>query len=263
MPRAELGDRGLYYERRGSGAPLLLIQGMAGHHALWGEPLLGRLERDFDVVTYDHRGIGDSTDVPGQFTIADLAADAADLLDRLGWDSAHVMGISMGGMIAQELVLAQPDRVRTLVLGCTYAGGAGSSLAAPGPARMVAGMNTGSAELAIRAAYEANLSPAFRADDSHFAPFKHTSLSVRVPVPLRQIQASLVHDTSERLPSVSAPTLVVHGTVDEMLLYSNGVQIARLIPGATLHTLADVGHLFWWEQPAVTADLLRRHCLAR
>lgn len=263
MPHAELGDRSLYYERRGSGAPLLLIQGMAGHHALWGEPLLSRLEQDFDVVTYDHRGVGESPDVPGDFTIADLASDAAALLAELGWDSAHVMGISMGGMVAQELVLAHPDRVRTLVLGCTYAGGEGSSLSAPGPLRMLEGMNTGNADIAIRAAYEANLSPTFATDESHFEPFKHISLSVRVPVPvvMRQVQAAFVHDTSQRLPAVTSPTLVLHGTADEMLYYSNGEQIVRLIPASQLHSFAGVGHLFWWERPDETANLLRNHCL--
>jgi 3-oxoadipate enol-lactonase len=263
VPHADLGNRSLYYERRGSGAPLLLIQGMAGHHALWGEPLLSLLEGDFDIVTYDHRGIGESTDVPGDFAIADLASDAAALLDQLSWDSAHVMGISMGGMVAQELVLAHADRVRALVLGCTYAGGKGSTLTAPGPLRMFEGMNSGSADIAIRAAYEANLSPTFTADESHFEPFKHTSLSVRVPVPLvmRQVQAAFVHNSSERLPSVTTPTLVLHGTADQMLLYSNGEQIVGLIPNSRLHSFADVGHLFWWERPDETANLLSNHCL--
>ncbi|MEO8889577.1 MAG: alpha/beta hydrolase [Jatrophihabitantaceae bacterium] len=263
MPQADLGDRTLYYERRGRGRPLLLIQGMAGHHALWGEPLLERLTPDFDVVTYDHRGIGESTDVPGDMSMAELAADAAALLGQLGWDHAHVMGISMGGMVAQELVLAHPSLVRTLVLGCTYAGGPGSTLTAPGPLRIFEGMNTGSDDLAIRAAYEANLSPAFRADESHFAPFKHTSLSVRVPVPvvMRQVQAAFAHATSARLPGVTTPALVLHGTADEMLLYRNGEQIAGLIPNADLHTFDGVGHLFWWERPDETARLLQAHCL--
>jgi pimeloyl-ACP methyl ester carboxylesterase len=265
VPQADLGDRSLYYERRGSGSPLLLIQGMAGHHALWGEPLLTALAQDFDVVTYDHRGIGASTDVPGDFTTADLASDSAALLDHLGWAGAHVMGISMGGMVAQELVLGHPDRVRALVLGCTYAGGEGSSLTAPGPLRMFEGMNSGSADVAIRAAYEANLSPVFTADETHFEPFKHISLSVRVPVPvaMRQVQAAFVHNTSQRLPGVTAPTLVLHGTADQMLFYSNGEQIAGLIPGSRLHAFADVGHLFWWERPDETAKLVREHCLRR
>jgi 3-oxoadipate enol-lactonase len=257
-------DRSLYYERRGSGTPLLLIQGMAAHHALWGEPLLTALADRFEVLSYDHRGVGDSTDTPGDFTIAELAEDAAALLDTLGLESAHVLGISMGGMVAQELVLQRPELVRTLALGCTYAGGAGSTLAAPGPLRMLEAMNTGNLDAALRVAYEVNLSPGFTADEAHFEPFKAASLAVRVPVPtvMRQAQAAFGHDTSGRLPAVATPTLVLHGTADQMLTYSNGEQIAALIPGAKLHTFADVGHLFWWEQPAVTADLLIDHATA-
>jgi 3-oxoadipate enol-lactonase len=262
VPIAGLDRRDLFYIRRGSGAPLLLIQGMAGHHNIWGEPLLTRLEQDYDVVAFDHRGIGDSTDVPGQFTIADLASDAAQLLDHLGWDTAHVMGISLGGMVAQELVLAHPDRIRSLVLGCTYAGGEGSTLTAPGPMQMLEAMNTGNVDLAIRTAFNANLSLDYTADESHFEPFKTASLSVRVPVELvlRQAQAAFVHDTSTRLPSVTAPTLVLHGTADQMLVFSNGEQIARLIPASTLHAFDGVGHLFWWERTELTADLIRKHC---
>jgi 3-oxoadipate enol-lactonase len=263
MPDADLGSRRLHYVRRGSGAPLLLIQGMAGHHQIWGEPFLGGLANDFDVVAYDHRGIGDSTDVPGQFTIADLADDAASLLDALGWSDAHVMGISMGGMVAQELVLRHPERVRTLVLGCTYAGGAGSTLAAPGPLRMLQAMNTGDLDLAIRTAYEANLSAGFRADESRYEPFKTASLAVtvRVPAVLRQAQAAFVHDTSTRLAGITVPTLVLHGTADDMIVAGNGSYVADLIPGARLETLDGLGHLFWWEQPDAVAGLVRTHCL--
>jgi 3-oxoadipate enol-lactonase len=264
MPFAEIGSRRLRYVRRGSGAPLLLIQGMAGHHQLWGEPLLDRLAADFDVVAYDHRGIGDSTDLPGQFTIADLADDAAAVLDSLDWGSAHVLGISLGGMVAQELALDRPDRVRTLTLGCTYSGGVGSTLAAPGPMAMFEAMNSGNVELAIRAAYTANLSPTFTADEANYELFKTAALAVQVPVPvvLRQAQAAFVRDTSARLPELDVPTLVLHGTADQMIVYSNGELIARLVPGARLHTFADVGHLFWWERLDETADLVREHVMS-
>lgn len=263
MPAAEFRGRRVHYERRGAGEPLLLIQGMGGHHASWGEAFVSALEPHFDLVSYDHRGIGESTDVPGPFTIADLAADTVDLLDVLGWGSAHVLAISMGGMVAQELVLSRPDRVRRLVLGCTYAGGAGATLDAPGPAKMIEGMRTGDAEIATRAAFEANLSPAFTADESHFPPFRQMGLAVRVPfeVVLRQAQAVGGHDTSTRLPSVSAPTLVVHGSADQMVLPANGEQIAGLIPEARLHVVDGVGHLFWWERPHESAELIRGHCL--
>jgi 3-oxoadipate enol-lactonase len=263
MSIAKLGDRDLFYVRRGSGEPLLLIQGMAGHHNIWGEPFLSALEADFDVVAFDNRGIGESTDVPGEFSIGDLAADALGLLDALGWETAHVMGISMGGMIAQELVLAAPERVRSLVIGCSYCGGEGSSLAAPGPVSMLEAMATGDPEIAIRAGYKANLSPTFTADEAHFASFHDAALSVAAPVEviMRQVQAAFVHDTSSRLQDITTRTLVMHGTADDMLVYSNGELIASLIPGSTLYTLPDVGHLFWWERPVEAAAEIRHHAV--
>jgi 3-oxoadipate enol-lactonase len=109
-----------------------------------------------------------------------------------------------------------------------------------------------------------NLSPDFRRDESQFEPFKTASLSVRVPVPtvVRQAQASLVHDTSARLPDLVLPTLVVHGRADEMIATANSNYVAELIPKARLEILDGLGHLFWWEQPHAVAGLIRTHCLS-
>jgi 3-oxoadipate enol-lactonase len=264
VPYAELDARRLSFVRRGSGEPLLLIMGMAGHVGLWSEPFLSDLERDFDIVAFDNRGIGQSTDVPGQWTIADLAEDAAAILDAVGWDTAHVMGISLGGMIAQELVLQHPERVRRLVLGCSYSGGAGSSLLATGPLRMMEAANSGDAERAFRAGYEVNLSPAYVAEEANWSVFRRIAGSVVVPVPvvMRQAQAAFVHDASTRLPSVTAPTLVIAGTADQMLVPENSELIASLIPSARLLSFDGVGHLFWWERPAETAAAVREHLLS-
>jgi 3-oxoadipate enol-lactonase len=258
---ADLDGRRLSYVRRGSGEPLLLIMGMAGHIGLWRDDFLAKLEGSYDVVAYDQRGIGDSTDVPGPFTIAELAGDAVALLDTLGWDSAHVFGISMGGMVAQELVLDHPERVRRLVLGCTYCGGPRTNPMAPGPMRMMTAMNSGNLEAALRAGFEANLSATWTADDDHWQEFHDIALAARVPVPvvLRQAQAAFVHDTSTRLPTITKPTLVMAGTADEMVLYPNNEVIASLIPGATMHQLPDVGHLFWWERSDQVVEAITQH----
>src|ERR1700751_6100290 len=116
MALVRLAEGELDVERGGSGPPLLLIMGMSGTALHWGEPFLEQLRADFDVIAFDNRGVGASTRLDGPITIAGMAADARRLLEALEIDSAHVLGISMGGMIAQELALAAPERVRTLTL---------------------------------------------------------------------------------------------------------------------------------------------------
>ena len=133
MPVVRANGIELSYERSGAGPPLLLIMGMSGTALHWGEPFLRALREDFDVIVYDHRGVGaarasrasahDRADGPGRRRRCSSALEL---------DSAHVLGISMGGMVAQELALRTPERVRTLTLGCTYCGGPGSALTRPG-----------------------------------------------------------------------------------------------------------------------------------
>ncbi len=255
----------LHHVRRGGGEPLLLIQGMSGTHVSWGEPFLGLLEADFDLVAYDHRGIGFSPDANGAFSIRDLAQDAVALLDELGWERAHVAGISMGGMVAQELAIAHGERIRTLTLGCTYAGGPTGALAAPETLRELSeAMMSGDRERALRATYAVNLSDGFSADEANFAAFREMALEVpaRLRTILLQMQAIAGHDTSARLASIDRPTLVIHGTADRMLPASNGAAIAAAIPGARLELLQGAGHMFWWERPERSATLVREHALA-
>jgi 3-oxoadipate enol-lactonase len=263
MPVARFEEIELSYDRAGSGPPLLLIMGMSGTFDHWDAGFLEDLRRDFDVVVYDHRGVGSST-LLGQdrLTIAQLAEDAAGLLAALEIDSAHVLGISMGGMVAQELALAHPERIRTLALGCTYCGGEGSALAGEDVMRRLGeGMSSGDRERAVRAAWEANVSPSFAANEDAYARFLEIGLRRAVPVEviMAQMRAIARHDTSARLPEIELPTLVLHGTLDEMLPVQNGRMIAGLIPGSSLEIFEGVGHLFFWERPERSAELVRTH----
>ena len=263
MPLAHVGEIELSYERAGSGPSMLVIMGMSGTFDHWDAGFLGDLRSDFDVTVYDHRGVGSSTRLgQEQLTIAQLAEDAAGLLAALQVDTAHVLGISMGGMVAQELALAYPERIDTLTLGCTYCGGEGSALSSKEVMRrLTEGMSSGVRERAIRAAWEANVSPAFAANDEAYARFLGIGLRRAVPVVtiMAQMRAIAAHDTSTRLPQLRLPTLVIHGTLDEMLPVQNGHMIAGLIPGSRLEILDGVGHLFFWEQPAHSAELVRAH----
>jgi pimeloyl-ACP methyl ester carboxylesterase len=265
VPKVELPGTELHYERAGGGEPLLLIQGMSANHLAWGRPFSSLLEQSFEVISFDNRGMGLSRPVTEAFSIAEMAADTAALLDALELESVHVLGISMGGMIAQELALAHPGKLRSLTIGCSYCGGPGSELMDPADFQgLVEAMSSGDAQRVFRAMYELNLSPGFRAEESHYAPF--AEMAAELPAPRQtigfQVQAIATHDTNARLPDLAVPTLVVHGTVDRVLGYPNGPLIASLIPGARLETLDEIGHMFWWEQPERAAELIREHALA-
>jgi pimeloyl-ACP methyl ester carboxylesterase len=264
VPHATVDGRELHYLVRGQGEPLLMIQGMSGNHMHWGEPFLEQLERDFELVLYDHRGIGLSDRIDQPFTIVGLADDAAGLLDALGRDDVHVMGISMGGMVAQELALRHPGRVRTLVLGCTMAGGAQSVRTGQEVVqRLGESWGSGDRERILRTGWEVNVSRAYAgAHPAMYDTFKQIALEIPAPLPLIMLQAQAVmgFDAEDRLGEITAPTLVIHGTEDEMLSVRNAEVIAERIPGARLEILEGVAHLFFWEEPERSARLVSEFC---
>lgn len=262
MSIVRAGEVELDVERSGSGPPLLLIMGMSGTALHWGEELLEELRADFEVIAYDHRGVGASSRLAddGQVAVAQMADDAAALIGALGFESVHVMGISMGGMVAQELALEHPSLVRTLTLGCTYCGGEGSALAeADVIGKLSEAMMSGDRERAVRAGWEVNVSPAFAADDRAWERFAALSArrAVAVPVVMAQMQAVMAHDTRARLAGLQMPVQIVHGAADQMLPVQNGRLIASLIPGARLEILEQTGHLYFWEHPQRSAELVR------
>jgi 3-oxoadipate enol-lactonase len=264
MPSVDAGGTELHFVRAGSGEPMLLIQGMSATHLTWGRPFLAPLEESFDCVVFDNRGMGLSGPAAMPFEIVDLAADTLALLDALEIERAHVVGISMGGMIAQELALAHPERFRSLTLGATYCGGPEGTLMAPEDLKMLgAAMASGEREQVFRAMWEINLSPTFRQDEARFDEFCEMGNALPAPkqVILQQMRACGAHDTSERLNQIEVPTQVVHGTADRLLGVGNGIQIASLL-SVEPQLLDGVGHMFWWEQPERSATLVREHALA-
>ncbi|HSX66505.1 alpha/beta hydrolase [Nocardioides sp.] len=254
-------DGDLAYVRRGTGAPLLLVMGVAGHHLMWSEPFVAALGERFDVVAFDNRGIGQSFRAEPGFTLDHLAGDAAAVMDHLGWDSAHVVGISMGGAIAQVLALAHPERVRTLTLGCTWPDP--QDAWAPGVMKLAEAAGAGDALVAAKLMFEANVSPTAAAVVGAFEQFCADAGAVKVPGPviMEQMRAATAHDAAARLSSLDVPTLVVHGTVDDVVSVEAGKRLAALVPGAQLELLEGVGHLFFREQPILSAELITAHAL--
>ncbi len=264
MPKVDIGATELHYLRAGAGEPMLLIQGMSATHVTWGRPFLAPLEESFECIAFDNRGMGLSGPAQMPFGITDLAADTLALLDALELDQVHVVGISMGGMIAQELALAHPERITSLTLGATYCGGPEGTLMAPDDLRLLGdAVASGERERIYRAMWEINLSPVFREDEARFVEFCEMASALPAPreVIVQQMRACGAHDTSEHLAELKVPTQVVHGTADRLLAVGNGIQIAALL-GVEPQLLEGVGHMFWWEQPERSAALVREHALA-
>jgi 3-oxoadipate enol-lactonase len=265
VPTIDIAGTELYYERRGEGEPLLLIQGLGGNSLHWGEGFLGGLQDGFELILYDHRGAGRSGPLEGEYTIADLATDALGLLDALGIDSAHVVGISMGGMVAQELALQAAERVRSLTLGCTFPGGPEATMTDMTVVGMLAeAVLSGDEERTLRVGYEVMIAAEYGRQEGAYELYSELAGQYRAPIPvlMAQLSAIMGHDTSQRLPEIAVPTLVIHGTEDRLMDVSNGELIARLIPGARLELLEGSGHMFFWEQPERSARLVREHASA-
>jgi 3-oxoadipate enol-lactonase len=265
MTHVDIGPLRLAYERRGRGEPLLLVMGMSGTRAAWGEEFLDLLGRAFDVITYDHRGMGESSRADGPFTIARLAQDAVGLLDALDVDAAHVLGLSLGGMVAQEIALLHPGRVRTLTLVGTSPGGAVAETMPEETLRLLgeAWARRDPTEI-LRAGWEVNVSPRFASDEAAFRAYveRGTALPAPMAVTLLQLQAGATHDAADRLGEIEAPTLIVHGELDRMLPAANARVLAERIGGARLELIPGAGHLVHVEAPERVAALVRAHASA-
>lgn len=230
------------WERHGNGPALLLIMGLG--YARWGwEPVVEPLARTFDVLLHDNRGIGESDAPPGPYTTAQLAADAVQVLDEAGVARAHVAGTSLGGMVAQEVALAYPERVDRLVLSATTPGG---PHAFPMPQRTVDLML---ARASLREYVENALEPDARPDLVDRIVAHRERTAQRFEPWAAQAAAGAGFDAYDRLGGIAAPTLVQHGDGDVVVDPRNAELLAARIPGARLSIYPGCGHLHMWQQP--------------
>jgi len=245
----------IHWESQGDGAPVLLVHGLGYTREGWG-PLRELLSRRYRVLSYDNRGIGESEIPPGPYTVDELAADAAQVLDEAGAERAHVLGASLGGMVAQLLAAERPERVDRLVLAGTTPGGA---RAYPLPQRTLALMAEASAlppEVALRRFVENALAPG--------SPLVDEVLAYRQAHPpdpagwAAQAAAGASWDADGRLARIAAPTLVLAGTADAVVDPRNAELIAEAIPNARLQLIDGAGHLPFWERPEEFAALVER-----
>jgi pimeloyl-ACP methyl ester carboxylesterase len=234
------------WEERGSGPSLLLIQGLG--YARWSwDPVVPQLAERYRVLFFDNRGIGESDKPQGPYTARVMAGDALQVLDEAGIDRAHVLGASLGGMIAQELAVAAPARVDKLVLCCTTPGGEAT---VPMPAvtvQLFAEAATLPPEVALRRFVE----NALAADAP--AELVQQLFDLRTANPLDpagwQAQAAAGIGFAGVNGAIGAPTLLVTGTEDNVVDPRNSDVLAERIPGAEVERLEGAGHLFFWEQP--------------
>jgi pimeloyl-ACP methyl ester carboxylesterase len=241
------------WEERGSGQPLLLIQGLG--YARWSwEPVVPRLAESYRVLFFDNRGIGESDKPDGPYTARIMADDALQVLDEAGVEHAHVLGASLGGMIAQELAVAAPKRVDKLVLCCTTAGGAATVPMPQVTVDLFAEAATLAPEVALRRFVENALAPDAPAE------LVQEIFERRAANPLDpagwQAQAAAGLGFAGVDGAITAPTLLVTGTEDNVVDPRNSDVLAERIPGAELERIEGAGHLFFWEQPDAFVRIL-------
>lgn len=264
MPKVRVGDLTMHYAEAGAGDPLVAVMGLSADHLAWGFQLEA-FARHHRVVTFDNRGAG-QTDAPDtSYTTPMMARDTLGLMDALGIDRAHVVGVSMGGMIAQEIALAAPERVRTLHLGCTLARpdrhlralleawrGVRATLSPEAGLRAIALWLFGPTTWNERPDFVEMLLQTALAN-----PYAQTMTGF-----LRQTEAIAAHDTADRLGGIRCPTLVTVGEDDILVPPRFSRELAARIPGAELRTVPACGHVYFWERPedftTLTIDFIAR-----
>jgi pimeloyl-ACP methyl ester carboxylesterase len=251
------GDAEIAYFVEGEGeSTLLLVMGLGATSADWGEVFPSLLAERHRIVALDHRGTGRSSRTTGPFSLDDLARDAIAVLDDVGVARAHVLGLSMGGMIAQLLALDHRQRVEKLVLVSTHCGGAHVAMPLPHVVSHLFPAPGTPADVVVRTRLAAIAAPGWAERNREEVELRVAS-ALSAPMSMRiyraQMEAILQGDRHARLGQIGAPTLVVHGDLDPLVPYPNGELLAARIPGARLVTLGGVGHLPMWEAPGETA----------
>lgn len=260
MPRERIGDIDIHWERQGEGPPLLFISGTGADLRNKPGVFEGPFPKAFDVLAYDQRGLGQTSKPDEPYSMAQYGDDAARLMDRLGWDSALVLGVSFGGMVAQELVLRHPARVRRLVLACTSPGGAGG---ASFPFHDIADMDRMDRSRHLMPISDTRRNAAWAAanPDAHafwlaagaadpFADEPGHAVGAR-----RQLEARALHDTWDRLPAIDCPVMIAAGAYDGIALPETQRALAGRIPGARLQFF-EGGHMFMIQDRAANPAII-------
>jgi len=260
LARIQVESAQIGYRRTGKGRPLLVLNGFAATSADWDPLFIDRLASSNELTLLDHRGIGDSTDEGKPFDIAQLADDAAHVIEALGFDRISVLGWSMGGFIAQTLAMQRPDRVDKLILLSTDPGGAYADLTSTAVWSQLIDMSGTPREQARRL-----LSLLFPSDaaESFYREFGDVVAAARARLSPELIErqgaamnAWHQNGIGNRLREISAPVLVATGSEDVVIPASNGLKLVNAIPGAWLAQFPKGGHAFMAQYPRPLANLI-------
>jgi pimeloyl-ACP methyl ester carboxylesterase len=251
MPITKANGIDLYYEVHGEGEPLLLIMGLSLTSKSWFRTIPA-LSAHYKVIVFDNRGVGLSGKPNSPYSIELMAEDARAVLDAVGIVSAHVYGISMGGMIAQRLAIKYPERIKSLVLGCTTSGG--EKHVQPGAEvsmlMLSRGSSTATPEEIAWATAPILYSQSF-IENHRDQVAEDVQKRIEIPVLpyayMLQLQACLAHDTYNEIDQIRVPVLVIHGDEDKLVPYENGVTLAEKIPNAEFLTIKGAGHIYVTE----------------
>lgn len=259
MPSVRVGDISMYYVEAGAGEPLVLVMGLGADHLAWGFQFPVFAER-YRVIAFDNRGAGQTGAPDHAYTTRMMAGDTVGLMDELGIERAHVLGVSMGGMIAQEIALNHPERVRSLQLHCT--------LGRP-DAYLHAQLSVGRIERrtltheeAMRAGYLWLFAPATYNERPEFVEMVlQSALANPYPMSLtgfeRQCDAVQTHDALDRVAAIRCPTLISVADQDILVPPRFSRALADRIPAAELRLIEGAAHGYFWERP----DLFNAMCL--
>ncbi|MBU0516715.1 MAG: alpha/beta hydrolase [Proteobacteria bacterium] len=250
MPTMRVNDIDLYYEVHGAGEPLVLIMGLR-RNAQWWYRQIPALFRRFRVIAFDNRGAGRSDKPVMDYSMGLFAEDTAGLMRALGLDRAHVLGLSMGGYIAQELAINHPRLVRRLVLGCTGPGGRRAVAMSPDRLDKFKANEGLTPARILGKDMDIYFSDGFIANNPALIE-EFVDISLRHYQPqdafVRQFEACLRHDTVDRLGSVEAPTLIMSGDDDPLVPHQNSLALEELLPQARLRLYPGGRHCFFIER---------------
>jgi pimeloyl-ACP methyl ester carboxylesterase len=250
MPKVSVNGLKLFYEIEGDGEPVVLIPGFAAGRWIWFKQTAD-LSRTFRLILFDPRGVSASDKPEGPQTISLLADDVAHLLQTIGIGSAHIVGASFGGFVAQEFALKYPSMTRKLVLCCTSFGGPNHVVPAPETLMALASTKGLNSEERMRANLLLAFTPEFvQTHASEIDHIVHLRATNDVPehIYLSQLQAAMSFNVESRLAEIKSPTLVLSGDADVIVPVQNSLNLAAKIPDAQLQIIEGGSHTFFIEQ---------------